>query len=171
VERNRRDYRFDDTVDSGIRYPVPSRSALIALALALWIPFGVVAEIFKWVDGEGKVHYGDSPPQEQNAETIKPPPSPSDSAVLQSRSRLDALRDGEPAVQPDKVRGRQRQASDEKEEARKRRCHNAQTQLRVLEMGGPVFHVDDQGNRVYLEDAERATKLESAHKVVKADCR
>mgnify|MGYP002150761156 CR=1 FL=1 len=34
------------------------------------IPSLVVAEIYKWVDGNGKVHFGDSPREEDNAKKI-----------------------------------------------------------------------------------------------------
>ena len=47
--------------------------AILLLALASF-PFAAVAEIYKWVDAEGKVHFGDKPldpKQAQDAEPVK----------------------------------------------------------------------------------------------------
>ena len=52
---------------------------LIILLLLLW-PFVGMAEVYKWVDDEGRVHFGDRPSADINAtrlqgfESISPPP-------------------------------------------------------------------------------------------------
>lgn len=44
--------------------------------------------IYKWVDESGKVHYGDSPPEEIDAQSIAVPEGPSEEDVEQARQRL-----------------------------------------------------------------------------------
>ena len=85
--------------------------------------------------------------------------------MLQSRSRLDAQHDPEHAAE------REKQDAAREGEARRRRCREAQYERRVAQFEGPVFHLDEQGNRVYLEDDERAAKLKRARTAVKVDCR
>ena len=48
------------------------KNSCIFLVFAL-IAFSISAEIYKWVDEEGKVHYGEKPPQTENTDikTIK----------------------------------------------------------------------------------------------------
>ena len=48
------------------------KNSCIFLVFAL-IAFSTSAEIYKWVDEEGKVHYGENPPQTENTDikTIK----------------------------------------------------------------------------------------------------
>jgi len=160
---------FDALLDVGVRYLWRDRSVPIALVLAWLLPFGAGAEVFKWVDEDGKVHYGDSAPREREVEIVRTPAAPSDVAVLQSRSRLDGLR--EQAAEQHEEREKEKQAAVRAEEARKQRCLKAQRQLQVVEFQGPVFHVDERGNRVYLEDDARAAKHKDAQKAIKANCR
>lgn len=42
----------------------------LAICLAL-LSFATTGEVYKWIDADGKVHYGDRLPQDASAETIK----------------------------------------------------------------------------------------------------
>jgi hypothetical protein len=66
---------------------------LVIFILVLAVASMGTAEIFKWVDSEGKTHYGDCPPTECESEKIKLPPGPSEEAVRQARDRLEGLLD------------------------------------------------------------------------------
>lgn len=49
------------------------RRNALAIALALpWLAAG--AATYKWIDAEGRVNYGDRPPESVRAETVRPPP-------------------------------------------------------------------------------------------------
>lgn len=70
---------------------------LVAIAAA-WLavmPTATDAQIKRWVDKNGKVHYGDVPPPEQETETVKITPnegfSQDDVKAAQRQQRLDAL--------------------------------------------------------------------------------
>ena len=45
--------------------------SLAIIILAVWCSFLYAGEIQKWVDKDGNVHYGNVPPLESNAETVK----------------------------------------------------------------------------------------------------
>ena len=160
---------FDALWDPGAALPPGVPAVLILLLLACLLPTGAGAGVFKWSDDEGKIHYGDRPPYEGDVETVRTPPPPSDSAVLQSRSRLDDLRSQ--ASEREEVRENGKKAAAREKEAREQRCLRARYQLRVAEFEGPVFHVDEHGDRVYLADDERAAKREQAHELIRANCR
>ncbi len=54
----------------------------IALAITASIfALTVDAEIYKWTDGDGKVHYGDTPTQGAKASRVEVTPTPSDSDI------------------------------------------------------------------------------------------
>ena len=46
-------------------------SCLLAAVLWLCVPMPTAAEIFKWTDEDGKVHFGDRPPGEREVEKIE----------------------------------------------------------------------------------------------------
>jgi len=144
----------------------------VAVVLAWLAPWVAGAEIFKWTDENGKVHYSDAAPREGEAETIQAPPPPSDSAVLQSRNRLDGL--SEQAAKWDQEREaekRAKQTASREKDVRKQLCRQAEGQLRTLEIRSVLYYVDEQGKKIYLTDEERAARLEQVRKAVKDSCR
>ena len=44
----------------------------ILVVAGLWLAANVQAEIFKWVDERGNIHFGDAPPEDARTETIMP---------------------------------------------------------------------------------------------------
>jgi len=52
---------------------------------------GHSAEVYKWVDKDGNVHYSDSPPSDVITEEIKPPPAPSNDNIRRTQARTDLL--------------------------------------------------------------------------------
>jgi len=47
-----------------------------------------LAEVYKWVDESGKVHYGDAPPAESGAESVALPEGPSQEEVERARQQM-----------------------------------------------------------------------------------
>lgn len=171
MARNRQEFLFNTLFGDGFLYRPRGTLVSIVLLLAWLLPLGAGAEVFKWVDDEGNVHYGDSAPPEHDVETIRTPPPPSDAAVTQSLNRLEGLREEVDEREKKRREEKERQETTAREgEARKQRCSQAQRQLAVLDMPR-IFQLNGQGQKVYLEDDQRAAKLERARKEVKANCR
>ncbi|MFT3734724.1 MAG: DUF4124 domain-containing protein [Rhodocyclaceae bacterium] len=51
------------------------------------------------------------------------------------------------------------------------RCSNSRKQLEIVKMDRPVFTRDNDGNRHYLEDSNRAAAIAAAERRVAEDCR
>jgi hypothetical protein len=49
---------------------------------------GSNAQVYKWVDENGKVNFGDKPPEEVNAQAVDLPPGPSDQEVEKAQQEL-----------------------------------------------------------------------------------
>jgi len=78
---------------------------IVLLSLIL-LPGIAVAEVYQWVDEDGNVHFGDSPPDNADAQTVDLPPGPSDQQVEQAQQRLqDALDARESDSAPAEVEG------------------------------------------------------------------
>lgn len=146
--------------------------ALTVVVLVSLCPPNAGAEVYKWVDDNGRVHYGDSPPPEQRVQSIKTPPPPPEAEVLRSRSRLDELTEHQ-RLDHEQEAKRQKEGADAARErlVRESRCRNAKRELHVLELERPVYHLDDQGSRVFLEDDQRAKEIGRAREQIREHCR
>jgi hypothetical protein len=130
------------------------------------------AEIYKWVDDQGHVQYGDAPPPGSPATTIRTPASPPEAEVLRARSRLEEAAEQRRAEDKKEAERRKQEAGQARERAaRESRCRYAQQRLHVLELERPVYRLDDDGNRVYLEDDQRARQIAETRARVLEYCR
>ena len=123
----------------------------------------VHAEVYKWVDDQGKVHYSDAPPRGTAAKKIELPvttPQQRENAQQRLKAFLDQRKAQEAIHNQERSDKREAQAAKrwEKEE-RLGRCLAAQEQLDLLQLGRPVFDMDEKGQRVYLEDKDRPAEI------------
>ena len=149
---------------------------IVALASALGLASGALAQQFKWVDKDGRLQYGDTPPPGAKAQRLRPPPggapAPSSSA---------AKKDGEKALSPEAAfQKRQKEAKELEDKAAKDRaeaetqrlnCMAAQSQVRQIQSGQRITGMNAAGERVFLDDSQRALELERAQKAVSESCK
>ncbi len=147
--------------------------ALLCLAVGA---MPAAAQIYKWVDEKGRTHYSENPPPEGKASTkvAPPPPPPSGGSGSATRESPEAWKEKdaewrrrrlERGEAEDKARRR-----GEQEAARRRdACRRAQRELHILQ-AGPVYSVNERGERVYLEDKDRPAAIAAARKLVDANC-
>ena len=113
--------------------------ALLALLLA-----GVTAaqDLYRWTDEQGRVHFGDRPPEDRAPEQLQLKTQPLLGQDDEVRQRLERLRSGEEQKQQEEERLRQ-------EEAKQRRqkmaplCAQAKRDLKAL--SGRVVYIDEDG--------------------------
>jgi hypothetical protein len=154
------------------------RMLAVTLALAFGAP--AHAQLYKWVDSEGKVQYSDKPPpagasREQKLNIPKNPPAAAGPAA--------PVADGEP-TSPQNAADKEmdfrkrkveedlaRQKGETEERQRQDQCINAQQRLRGLEDAGRVYTVDEKGERQYLDDEARARGIEQARQDISKFCK
>ncbi len=136
---------------------------------------GAIAQQYKWVDRDGRVQYGDTPPAGVKATRLKPPPAAA-SAPAQSSAKKDAKKlTPEQAFQ--KRQQEQREGADkaaqEQAEAQNKRanCEAAQAQLRQLQSGERISTTTASGERAFIDDARRARETERAQKAISEWCK
>jgi hypothetical protein len=148
---------------------------LPVIVAALAFSAAAAAQAYKWVDADGKVRYGDTPPPGVKATPLRPPPGPISSPAPASP---DAKKD-KPLSPEAAFRKRQmerdeaeQKAAKERDDAERKRsnCESAQSRLRLLQSGARVATVDAQGERVFISDEERARDLERTQKAVTEAC-
>lgn len=151
---------------------------LAASAALAWATV-VHAQVYRWVDPDGRVHYSDQPPpgarqyeqlrggrpaapeaapENQAAETPAPPSYQEQDAEFRRRQVERAER----AAQEQKAR--------EEAAVRQRQCSEARNQLAALQSGQRIARFNAQGEREILDEAQMAAELERARKAVAGLC-
>jgi hypothetical protein len=140
-----------------------SAGRCLVLLLALASPVAW-AQVYKWVDENGRVHYGEKPPPGAKSSAVKPPiAAPGSSA----RS---------PDVQSQELDFRDRQMKRNADEARQAQdaanraaiCSNAKERLELAERAA-LFRME-KGERVFLSDAEQKAETENRRAAVTRYC-
>ncbi len=164
----------------------------VAIALALCVALPASAQMYKWVDANGKVQYSDKPPP-SNIKTEKlraPPPAPgapatgatAGAAKAGTQKDKDAAKAGPktPAEQEQAFRKRQLEASkaqeaDEKKQAQARdkaeHCRRANAAVAALQLGGRQQRIDSKGERVFLDEQQIGQELAKAQQEAAAACK
>lgn len=129
---------------------------------------GVHAELYRWVDEKGQVHFGDQA-RDATTHAIKPhsgPPKQDD-----GRQRLYKTRKLLNAYQIERQQMREQQAKQKAAaEKQKRDCNRARDNLRKYTDYGNIYQLGDDGERVYLSAKERMALLQRSRKAVERLC-
>lgn len=143
---------------------------------------GTVAAQSKWVDKDGRVTYGDAPPQGVNAQPMRRAPAPLPRVEDASADNKDDAKDVKkpltPAEQDAAFRKRQQETEKDREKQAKtdraasdkrENCARAQDNVRTLETGR-VARTDAQGERYFLDDGQLAQESAKARQDVRDWC-
>lgn len=148
---------------------------LLPLLFSLILPSIAHAEITRWVDSQGRVHYSDGPPPAgaKSSKTIDTPASAAtpagDAKKTQSWQEKDMEFRQRKASQAEAQAKKDEEAAKAKE--KKQNCEGARTSLRSLESEGRVSTTNEKGERVIMDDAARAKAIEEARKAVESWCK
>lgn len=130
------------------------------LALLCSLPFLAQAEIYKWTDENGQIHYTQQPPIDRPTEQIKaPPPPPIDPEKAQQN--LEELIESQQTKEA--AEAERQQAKKDAKAAQKLREENCQTARNNLEQ-----YRNNPGRRVMNADGEvtRPTEEQRQEKII-----
>lgn len=152
---------------------------LLCLASALVMTLPAQAEVNKWVDADGKVHYSDqAPPGKAGVHKLRvginntptaATGSPTDKPAAKSLADRE-LEYRQRQIAAEEAQKKQAQA-DADSKLKQQNCAGARGNLKTLEEGGRVYNYDAKGERTYLDDAARTKSLEEAKKRVSEWCK
>lgn len=120
----------------------------------------LAADVYRWTDEAGQVHYGRQPP----AGPAKRIDLPSGAAgrdkpqvdEAQRRARQQRLLDAYAYEREQKSLREKRDA--QREQQRAQQCQRLQRHWRRLSHPGPIYFNEDEGGRRYLDDVQRAAE-------------
>lgn len=140
-----------------------------ALAVAVLLAGATAnAQVYEWKDEKGNTHFSDQPPV--------------------GKPRAQRVIESEPAAGPTQkttadreleFRKRQKASQDSSEQAKKAQaanadqkevCENARRLLETLASGERITLRDDQGERYFMDDAQREQESAKARQVVQSTC-
>lgn len=115
-----------------------------------------MAEIYRWVDAQGNVHFDSRSRPGAEQVVVRPQVIERDEATRERQARterfFDARRQEQQAAE---------QAAGEQYAKRARACSEWERKLSQLSQGGRYFRTDAKGERVYYSDEEiGATRLQ-----------
>jgi hypothetical protein len=160
-----------------IKKPLPGMIAMskFLLILLMLASTNTFAAISKWVDAQGQVHYSDRPPPpDEKSETLRSASGAQDSAS----SSVDATKtivEREAELKKDKA---EKQSAADKsaqkkaaEDALKANCANTQENLRSLQSGERIMEINANGERSYIDDAQRQQRIDKAQQAISNYCK
>lgn len=153
------------------------------LVFGLMLAFAAVAsaQLYRWVDKDGKVRYSDTLPPGVKATTLKSPPGTSAPSPAADDAAAKDAKKGPltPAEQEADFRKRQMDAQKAREkedqasrnaQAKQDNCARAQETLAGLESGQRIARTNASGERYYVDDDQRAAEIAKARQSVSSWC-
>ena len=147
----------------------------LGIALCFFLVLPVQAEVYKWTDEHGQVHFSDKPPGEDATGYKKQTTVPNNSAPS-SQSHTDAERRARQKKLSDSLeadRLEKQQAEEKLKQQQAKREHNckvARAELNAHKRANLIYDYDQQGNRVYFSEAKKQRYLESLRAEVRKWC-
>jgi len=161
-------------------YPALVAAALCALSLS-------VSAQWQWIDKEGRKVFSDRPPpadvpernilkqpgshlQISDTPAAKAPAAPAPAATARPAGEDPAL--VQKKKQAADAEAAKRQQEDERvARIRADNCSRARQAKAGLEAGGRLSRINEKGERVYLDDAERAAEAQRLQGIIDDNCR
>lgn len=142
-------------------------------ALLLAVSSNAIAEnIYKWVDADGNVHYEDRPSGARSVERMEISYKRTDNNAVQQRveNRLEsatAKRESQAATAAE-----EQSAEEKRAEATERaaKCEEYRGKMQVMADSRRLYREDENGERVYLDDAGRADATKQAQGLIDEYC-
>ena len=131
-----------------------------------------LAEVYRWVDENGKVHFSDKKPQDQTKQVeavdVKAPPVIDNpelhQTMEQNRERFKAL-DAER-----EMKAKQEAKENAEKQRNKKMCGYMRRKLAAMEKSSYVYTYNKNGERVIQNDATRDKAIKDAKKFINKNC-
>jgi hypothetical protein len=148
------------------------RVIFVALAVALAPP--ALAQLYKYVDKDGKTVYSDTPPANTDSKQINVPVSRPANAPAPGATAKTAVERDKEMEKSRKAAAESQKKSDqaaEKAAQAEARCAQAKTAYQGFVDGGRLSKYNDKGERVFLSDDEIASERERSRRDMDEACK
>ena len=147
---------------------------LIALATAVvLVPLAATAQLYKYVDKDGKTVYSDQPPPNVDSKQLNVGTGTSRDTPAAGAPKTAMERDKEAQKGRDEDKEKAKKADDLAKQAAQKdaACQQAKSNYQVYADGGRITKYDDKGERVYLGDDEIIAEQERTKREMDEACK
>ena len=147
--------------------------ALTFAVAAMTLASGALAnEIYKWTDESGNVHYEDRPRGEPTEERIDLTYRRTDSRAVNQRTQARLDRQAERNEAKSVAAAAEDEAAEKAAAAaeRAKACERARARLETYLQSRRLYRTDENGERVYLDDAQRQEARQKAEEQITEFC-
>lgn len=150
----------------------------LLLILMMLSSASAFAQLHKWVDAEGKVIYSDQPPPANVEATVLRPTSgeaAGDGAASDEPETPKSIAEREAELR--KALQERKEASDRaareqaRAEASEADCIALKRNLEMLKEGMRMMEIDEDGERYYLNDAQRQQRIVKTQQDINTHCK
>jgi Domain of unknown function (DUF4124) len=143
---------------------------IVILALACALAPLASAQLYKYVDKDGKTVYSDTPPANVESKQINIQPS-SGAGAGGPKSFLERDKETDKAREDAKDKTKKAEEVAKTAAANDERCKQAKIEYQVYADGGRLVKYNDKGERIYLGDAEIDAERIRSQKVMDEACK
>ena len=132
-------------------------------------------KIYKWVDSEGKIHYGERPPA-GNGQQMRVPRNPPRGATPAPSATTGENKDAaskflESVAAERKEKNEAADKAAKNKEIADKNCSRARKNVATLKQGGRRYEMDEKGERKYMSEEDIQKRLKESEAMVKEWCK
>lgn len=129
------------------------------------------AEIYKWTDENGRVHYGERP-ETENTEKIEIKTSPSSQDPDLAKQRQEKQRKLMEVLEEERQQKNQQRKEELKQKQEiEKECAQLRDYHKTLKQVNLLYDLDDEGNRKYLSEEEHKKEIAEVENYLEKYCK
>lgn len=145
-------------------------TTIAAVLMLANLGMAFAADIYKWTDADGNVHFGDRP-NGQQSERLAITSKPTDPARIQANATARAERkSAEAEAAANAPQGPTKEELRAQAAERAQKCDSHKEKLQKFVTSRRLYREDESGERIYLDEAQMQTARERAEQQVKEYC-
>jgi len=146
------------------------RQLLVTLLLTV-AAVAAHAEVYRWVDAQGKVQYSDQPPPDVNAQKVTTKPTGVAQPAPTAKTYQEQEQDFRKRRVEQEEQAKKQAEIDRQTKIRQDNCIQSRGRLASLQAGGRFAKINEKGEREYLDDTGTAAAIAEAQKAVSDWCK
>ena len=144
---------------------------IILLALTLCLAPAAMAQLYKYVDKDGKTVYSDTPPTNVDSKQLKIQSSPVTDAPTPAKSAKEKDKDLDKGRKEALDSAKKSEDAAKAAQAAEQRCNSARNNFQVYTEGQRLMKRTESGERVFLDDNQIAAEKEKARAEMDQACK
>ena len=140
---------------------------IITASFILLIQSPSHAEVYKWVDEEGQVHYGEQPGN-PGAETVPIRTNETTTPRTMNKDEIDIVKSDIEAKDKKKKEAEEKKKIDRD---KRKRCKEARSDLQTILSRGRMREINEKGEYIVMTEEQRQQRISAARKKEREFCK